>query len=135
MASAQPKAARPLSPHLQIYRPMLTMTMSILHRLTGMANYFSAAILAAWLAAAANGPASLDLANSLLASLPGQVILFGISWSVLHHLLGGIRHFIWDTGRGFGLRTVEWMVRLSLLASVSLTLLLWACIYQILGGI
>jgi succinate dehydrogenase / fumarate reductase, cytochrome b subunit len=133
MAPAHIKVARPLSPHLQIYRRTLTMSMSILHRLTGVANYFSAALLAAWLAAAASGPQALETVNSLFATIPGQVILFGLSWSVLHHLFGGLRHFIWDTGRGFGLRTIEWMTRLSLFASLGLTLLLWANIYQIWG--
>jgi succinate dehydrogenase / fumarate reductase cytochrome b subunit len=130
MASAQLKAARPLSPHLQIYRRSLTMVMSILHRLTGMANYFSAAIIAAWLAAAASGPEALGTANAILGSLPGQIVLFGMTWSVLHHLFGGVRHLIWDTGRGFGLKTIEWMARLSLIAALGLTVLLWLIIYH-----
>jgi succinate dehydrogenase / fumarate reductase, cytochrome b subunit len=135
MASVQTKAARPLSPHLQIYRRSLSMMMSIFHRITGVINYFSLAIVAVWLGAAASGPQVLDTVNGLLATWPGQVILLGMTWSLFHHMFGGIRHFIWDTGRGFGLSSIEWLTRLSLLAALALTAALWVYIYQLPGKI
>ncbi len=94
------KPYRPLSPHLQIYKPSLTMVMSIVHRLTGLALYFGTALIAWWFIAAAAGPGPLDLVNAVLGHWLGQLVLLGFTWALFHHMLGGIRHFIWDTGRG-----------------------------------
>ena len=116
---------RPLSPHLQIYRPMLTMVMSIVHRITGAALYFGTILLVAWLAAAAAGPESFAVARDIAASIPGKVILLGYTWALVHHALGGIRHLIWDTGRGFDLPTVERMAQLNLAGSIAITILIW----------
>lgn len=126
MANSRPQASRPLSPHLQIYKPMLTMTISILHRITGAALYFGTLLLAAWLIAAASGPDEFNMVNEFFGSIPGKVILFGYTWALIHHMLGGIRHFIWDTGRGFELPTVELMARMTIIGSVSLTVIIWA---------
>ena len=92
---------RPLSPHLQIYRPMLTMIMSIAHRITGAALYFGTLLLAWLLIAASTGADAYATAASCVNSLPGKLILFGFTWALFHHLLGGIRHVIWDSGHGF----------------------------------
>ncbi len=89
---ARPMAKRPLSPHLSIFRPYINMTMSILHRATGTANYFGAILLAAWLTSAAMGDAEFNEVNSLLASPVGLIVLFGFTWTAMHHMLGGIRH-------------------------------------------
>ena len=102
MSTADTKANRPLSPHIQIYRWHLTMVMSIVHRVTGAALYFGTALLAWWLIAAASGPAYFDFVNGLFGSWPGLVVVFGYSWALIHHMLGGIRYLIWDTGRGLG---------------------------------
>ena len=118
--------ARPLSPHIQIYSPQINMVMSIVHRITGAALYAGTILLAWWLIAAASGPAYFDFVNGLFGSLVGRLILFGYTWALLHHMFGGIRHFIWDTGRGFELGTVDLMCWLSLIASVGCTVLLWA---------
>lgn len=117
---------RPLSPHLQIYRPMLTMALSIIHRITGSALYFGSALLVWWVFAAALGPEAYATFQSVAGSIPGQLILFGFTWALVHHLIGGLRHLVWDTGRGFDLVTVEWMARASVAASVTITLLIWA---------
>jgi succinate dehydrogenase / fumarate reductase, cytochrome b subunit len=117
---------RPLSPHLQIYRPMLTMMMSILHRMTGAALYFGTLLLVYWLVAGASGPSAFETAQWFMGSWFGILILFGYSWALLHHMLGGIRHFIWDTGNGFGVNEREWLAKLSLIGSCLLTLLVWA---------
>jgi succinate dehydrogenase / fumarate reductase cytochrome b subunit len=116
---------RPLSPHLQIYRPMLTMMLSIVPRITGAGLYFGMALFVWWLMAAAGSDASFDIAQSFFGHWFGQLILFGFTWALIHHGLGGIRHLIWDTGRGFDLTVIEWMARGTLIGSVALTVLLW----------
>lgn len=135
MADAKSPADRPLSPHLQIYRPMLTMMMSIFHRVTGAALYFGTVLLAWWLIAAATGPAYFDWVNAFFASFVGRLILFGYTWALIHHMLGGLRHLVWDTGRGFELPTIELMARMSIIGSVSLTLLVWILGYMAMGAL
>ncbi len=131
MAETKP-APRPLSPHLQIYRPMLTMMMSIAHRITGAALYFGVVLLVWWLTAAALSDAYFDLVQGFFGHWFGRLILFGFTWALIHHALGGIRHLIWDTGRGFDLATVEWMARANLAGSIILTVLLWIVGYGVM---
>lgn len=133
MADARSQAGRPLSPHLQIYRPMLTMMMSIAHRITGSALYFGSLLLAAWLIAAASGPDAYALVGRIAGSIPGQLVLFGYTWALLHHMFGGFRHFIWDTGRGFDLATIEIMARVGLVAAFLATVALWLFGYFVMG--
>lgn len=123
---------RPLSPHLQIYRPMLSMTMSIMHRITGVALYFGSVLIVWWLVAAATSDSYFDLVQAFFGHWFGQLVLFGFSWALIHHAIGGIRHLIWDTGRGFELSTVEWMVRANLIGSIVLTILLWVVGYGVM---
>ena len=118
--------ARPVSPHLQIYRFTMTMTMSIVHRITGIANYVGTAILALWLLSAAVGGAFFDLANLVLGSWFGQLVLFGYTWSLFHHALGGIRHFVWDFLQAMDPAGREMIVRLQLALSILLTIGAWA---------
>jgi len=118
--------ARPTSPHLQVYRPLINMVMSIMHRITGAALYFGTIVLVWWLIGAASGPEYFDYVNSWLGSPLGLVVLFGFTWALIHHLLGGIRHFIWDTGRGFDLDTVNLLSWLTIVGSVVITVALWA---------
>jgi succinate dehydrogenase / fumarate reductase, cytochrome b subunit len=125
MSDVTKPVERPLSPHLQIYRPMLTMMMSILHRITGAALYVGTLLIAWLLVAAASSPASYATAMGFLSSWFGKLILFGYTWALMHHMLGGIRHFIWDTGRGFGVEEREWLVKAGLAGSCALTLLIW----------
>src|ERR1700729_475774 len=125
--------ARPLSPHLQIYKPTLTMTMSIVHRITGVGNYFGMLLLAWWLIAAAS-PSSYAKFEWFAGSIIGRIILFGYTWSVIHHLLGGIRHLIWDTGRGLGPVEREWLAAANLIGWIALTVLLWIFGFFAMGG-
>ena len=125
MADAQSKAGRPLSPHLQIFRPILTMVMSILHRITGAALYVGTLLLAWWLVAAATGPEAFEVAHGFLGSWFGRLILFGYTWALLHHALGGIRHFLWDMGLAFDLKSRNLLAQATIVGSVSLTLILW----------
>ena len=130
MASAQTHASkgkqRPLSPHLQIYSPLINMMMSIVHRITGGALYFGTLLLAWWLIAAATGPDYFAFVSGLFGSPIGLLVLLGYTWALLHHMLGGIRHLIWDTGRGFDLGTVNTLSWGSLIGSLALTVLVWA---------
>ncbi|WP_150495933.1 succinate dehydrogenase, cytochrome b556 subunit [Roseibium aquae] len=131
MSNADQQGNRPLSPHLQIYKPILTMVMSILHRITGAALYFGTVLLAWWLIAAAAGPQYFDFVNGIYGSFLGRLILFGFTWALVHHMLGGIRHFIWDMGAGFGREAREWLAKATIIGSVSLTILLWIIGYMV----
>jgi succinate dehydrogenase / fumarate reductase, cytochrome b subunit len=122
---------RPLSPHLQIYRPMLTMVMSIAHRITGAALYLGTLLLAWFLIAASIGDGPFETAALCFNSLPGKAILFGFTWALFHHLLGGIRHIIWDAGLGFGVKEREWLAQASLFGGIALTALVWVIAYLI----
>jgi len=135
MAEAKGPAARPLSPHLQIYRPMLTMIMSGVHRLTGAALYVGTLLLAWWLIAAASGPNAYAVFQSVASSLIGRIVLFGYTWALIHHMLGGVRHLIWDTGRGFGPVEREWLARANLVGSIVLTVILWIVGGYLMGGL
>src|SRR5215470_8516739 len=96
-----PTPARPLSPHLGIYRWQLTMTLSILHRATGIALAAGTLLVVAGLLALAAGPESYAKVQTFCASLPGILLLAGWSWSLCFHLCNGIRHLAWDAGWGF----------------------------------
>jgi succinate dehydrogenase / fumarate reductase, cytochrome b subunit len=126
MSNTDIKANRPLSPHLQIYRWPITMTMSILHRVTGIGLYAGTVLLVWWLAAAASGPPAFDLANAVLGSWFGLIVLFGFTWALIHHLLGGIRHFVWDFGVGFDKLARDNLAWANIVGSVVLTLAVWA---------
>jgi succinate dehydrogenase / fumarate reductase cytochrome b subunit len=126
-------AARPLSPHLQIYRPMLTMMMSIMHRITGVGLYFGIVLLVWWLTAASVSESSFDFVQEFLGHWFGRLLLFGFTWALIHHALGGLRHLLWDTGRGFDLTLIEWLARGNLAGSIVLTLLLWIIGYGVMA--
>lgn len=121
-----PIAPRPLSPHLQIYRWSWTMAMSIFHRATGSALYLGTALLAIWLVAMASGPEAFESVQWFFGSIVGQIVLFGYTWVLLHHMLGGVRHLIWDFGYGMEPTERINLARFTLVGSVVLTLLIWA---------
>jgi succinate dehydrogenase / fumarate reductase cytochrome b subunit len=120
---------RPLSPHLSIYRLMLTMVMSMAHRLTGAALYAGTLLLAWWLIAVAAGPQGYAAFDWFIGSWLGRLVLLGFTWALIHHMLGGLRHLVWDTGRGHEIASVELMARASLAGSVVLTVLVWGLGY------
>ena len=136
MAEATPEPKRhprPLSPHLSIYRPPINMVMSIVHRITGIALYFGTLLLAWWLIAAATGPAYFNFVNGLLATPPGKLVLLGYTWALMHHMLGGLRHLVWDTGRGFDLSTVRFLSWASVVGSLGLTAAIWVGALKLKG--
>ncbi len=124
-----PRAARPLSPHLQIYRPQLTSVLSILHRASGVALALGTALLVWWLIAAASGPAAFATVQGVLGSWLGLLLLFGWSVALFYHLANGIRHLFWDMGLGFELKTIYasgWAV---VATTIVLTALAWIAAY------
>ncbi len=116
---------RPLSPHLSIYRWPVTMLLSILHRATGIANAVGLIVLAAWLMQAAAGEAAYESLTGILASPLGYVVLAGFSFSFFYHLCNGIRHLVWDTGRGFEKRQANMSAWIVIAVSLALTGLFW----------
>ncbi len=134
-ADTQRPKARPLSPHLQIYSPLINMVMSIVHRITGAALYVGTLLLAGWLVAAATGPEYFAYVNGVMGSAVGLTVLLGYTWALLHHMIGGIRHLIWDTGRGFDLASVDILSWGTIILSLVLTAALWAWGLGVRGGL
>jgi succinate dehydrogenase / fumarate reductase cytochrome b subunit len=90
--------------------------------------------MAWWLIAAASGPEAYAGIGSFMSSWLGRIILFGYTWALFHHMLGGIRHLMWDTGRGFGAQEREWLAGASLVGSATLTIVTWVIGYLLMGG-
>ena len=125
MADVDP-GKRPLSPHLTIYRPQITSISSIFIRITGNALVFSTLLLVAWFLAAAIGPKTFNVMHFIISSWFGKIIMILSLWALWYHSLGGIRHLVWDTGRGLELKTAEIMGWAMMLGSFLLTIItLW----------
>ena len=129
MANAAGK--RPLSPHLQIYKPIPTMMSSIVHRITGCALYFGTLLVAWWLIAAASGPEYFATANWVFGSWFGQLVLFGFTWALVQHMMGGIRHFVWDLGYGFDKHLTTRVAKITFVAAPVIAILLWVVGYLV----
>jgi succinate dehydrogenase / fumarate reductase cytochrome b subunit len=114
-----------MSPHLQVWRWHLTMATSILHRATGCALYVGALIAAAWAVALAQGPDSYALFKGLLGSALGKVVMFGLTISLFYHLANGVRHLVWDTGRGLDVKSANASAVLVIAFAVAATLAVW----------
>jgi succinate dehydrogenase / fumarate reductase cytochrome b subunit len=124
MTEIKTTVERPLSPHLQVYRLTLTMVMSGLHRITGVALYIGTLLLVWWLLAAATSK-SFEVVNGFFGSWFGSLILFGYTWALIHHLVGGLRYLIWDTGRGLGAAEREFFAWVTIVSSITLTFIIW----------
>ena len=125
---------RPLSPHLQVYRPQLTSVLSIMHRLTGIALAFGMLVFVYWLVAVAGGAESYETARTLIGSWFGRLLLFGWSLCLFYHLCNGIRHLFWDVGMGLELADVYrsgWAV---VAATLVLTMASWIAGYAAMGA-
>ena len=129
MSSAN-RSARPLSPHLQVYRPQLTSILSITHRATGIALSVGILYLVAWLCAASSSSETYGIFAWFNTSVIGRIFLFGWTWCLFYHLCNGIRHLFWDAGYGFDLKTAYnsgWsVVGGSVVATVAAWLLAYA---------
>ena len=120
---------RPISPHLQIYRPQISSVLSILHRMTGVALTVGTAVLVWWLLAAATGPDAYATAQRFIGSFIGQILMFGWTFAFFYHLCNGIRHLFWDAGYGFDLSVMAMTGKIAVGASAGLTLLSWLIAY------
>lgn len=125
---------RPLSPHLQIYRWELTMVLSILHRVTGVALSVGLLLLVCWLLAAAGGPERFEPVRALVGSPLGLLLLFGWTFALFYHLGNGVRHLVWDIGFGFERRQAHISGWLVIVFSVLATALAWAVGFGLVGG-
>lgn len=125
---------RPLSPHLQVYRPQLTSIMSIMNRVTGIAVSVGTLLLVWWLVAAASGPSAFAAVQWFLATPVGLFMLFGWTTALFWHFYGGIRHLAWDSGFGFALQDTYRTGYATLIATVVSTVLVWAVGLWVLKG-
>ena len=112
---------RPLSPHLTIYRPQMTSISSIFVRITGNALLVSTLLLIWWLLAASSSAAAFAVADYVITSWLGDIVMVLSLWALWYHTLGGVRHLIWDTGRGLELKTAERMGWMMIIGSLVLT--------------
>ena len=125
MSVANRPSNRPLSPHLQVYRPQLTTVLSIMHRATGMALSVGALYLATWVMYAASNPRSYALFQSFNGSIVGRIVLGGWLFSAFYHLFAGIRHLFWDAGYGFELKDAYRSGWIVVIASLVATAVSW----------
>ena len=129
-----PQKARPLSPHLGIYRWPVTMATSIIHRMTGVGLAGGMLLIAWWLIAVAYGPETFNFFIGTMSTPLGQVVLFGFAWALAYHLVNGIRHLSWDFGYGFPVPTANKTGILVLTLSVLLAAGAFALAYLGKGG-
>ena len=128
-------SSRPLSPHLQIYKPQLTSVLSISHRITGVGLSVGTLLLVAWIVAAAKGPDAFAIVSGFMRNPIGLLLLFGWSVALFYHLANGIRHLFWDAGYGFEIETAYRSGWIVVGATIGLTALTWiAGIAMMLGG-
>lgn len=124
-ALSAPRRPRPLSPHLGIYRLTMTMAMSIAHRISGAALYVGVLLLAWFLIAASADASTFAVFSDFIDSLIGRLILFVITWALFHHLIGGMRHIVWDAGYGLDAPLRDQMAWATLVGGFALAVLVW----------
>ncbi len=115
----------PLSPHLQIYRWQISSLLSIAHRITGILNLLGLIFISAWISSAGIGENLFEYFSVFLKSFIGKFILIGFTWSISYHLLSGIRHFFWDLGYGYEIKTANISGVIVIVSSLLLTVFLW----------
>ena len=122
---------RPLSPFMigPYYKPQLTSMLSITHRLTGLFLTLGSLFIAGWLVALAAGPAWYDFYAGQMLAWYGQLLLLGWSWATLYHLCNGIRHLLWDTGRGLDIKSAYASGYTVVVVSALLTVAVWVLAY------
>ncbi len=130
-STSAPPPSRPLSPHLGIYRLTLTMVMSGFHRITGMGLCVGVLLLAWFLIAASMDASAFSVFSAFIQSVIGRLVLFGFTWALFHHMLGGVRHIIWDAGYGLDDPEREQLAQATLVGGLALTLIVWAVGYAV----
>lgn len=124
-ALAGRRRPRPLSPHLGIYRLTMTMAMSFAHRMSGVALYAGVLVLAWFLIAVSADATTFSVFSEFIGSFIGRVVLFVVTWTLFHHLVGGLRHIVWDTGYGLDAPLRDQMAWATLIGGFALTVLVW----------
>jgi succinate dehydrogenase / fumarate reductase cytochrome b subunit len=124
---------RPVSPHLQIYKPQLTSVLSILHRISGVILAFGAILVAVWLFSIAYNRELFEAIFAFLSGVLGRTFLFAWTLTLFYHLCNGVRHLFWDSGRGFELKQVYLSGWVSIIATIVLTVLVWTVGYTACG--
>jgi len=122
---------RPLSPHLSVYRPTMTMAMSIAHRTSGAALYVGVLLLAWFLIAVSSDASSFAVFSDFISSFIGRLTLFVITWALFHHLVGGVRHILWDAGHGLDAPLRDQMAWATAIGGFALTVLVWAICFAV----
>ena len=115
----------PLSPHLQIYRWHISSLLSITHRIAGVINLLALILIFFWLAVLSLGESNYELFLLIINSFVGKFILIGFTWSMIFHLLSGIRHLVWDFGYGFEIKTANFSGVVVIISSLVLTIVFW----------
>jgi succinate dehydrogenase / fumarate reductase cytochrome b subunit len=134
MAEAAPRVReRPISPYVSVWRWHITMATSILHRVTGVGLYGGALILAGWAVALASGREAYDTYMGLLGSIPGRVVMFGLTVCVFYHLANGLRHLAWDMGKGYDTKTADLTAVVAITFGFVAAVAVW--IVAALGGV
>jgi succinate dehydrogenase / fumarate reductase cytochrome b subunit len=131
VASTEKRRPRPLSPHLGVYKMAMTMAMSIAHRISGAVLYAGVLLLAWFLIAASADAATFGVFSAFIESIIGRLILFGFTWALFHHLLGGIRHIVWDAGRGLDAPLRDQMAWATLIGGFVLAIVAWSIGYAV----
>ena len=126
---------RPLSPHLQVYKPQLTCILSIMHRITGVALAVGTLVLVWWLVAAAIGGEAYVSIQKILSNWFGRLLLLGWSFALFYHLCNGIRHLFWDIGKGFDLTSAYRSGWIAMTGAIILTFGVWVCAYLSTGAL
>ena len=130
MAEVSRVRSRPMSPHLSVWRWHVTMTTSILHRMSGGALYAGALIAAAWAVSLASGPEAYDAFKALMGSPLGLLVMFGLSASLIYHLANGIRHLVWDLGHGLDVKSANASGWLVFAFTAAATVAVWAVAFM-----
>ena len=130
-ALPQPRRPRPLSPHLRIYRPTITMVMSIAHRISGAGLYLGVLLLAWFLIAASTDAATFGVFSAFIESIIGRLVLFLFSWALFHHLIGGLRHIVCDAGYGLDAPLRDQLAWATLIGGIALTIVVWGVGYAV----
>jgi succinate dehydrogenase / fumarate reductase cytochrome b subunit len=130
--SSTPKTARPLSPHLQVYKPQLTSGMSIFHRITGVALACGMPVFVIWLLVVASGPQMYDNFTELFHTIVGQILLAGWTFAFFYHFFCGLRHLAWDAGYGLNIKAVYYSGYIAIALSLLLTAAIWVKAYGLM---
>ncbi len=126
---------RPLSPHLQVYRPQITSVVSIIHRICGVSLMFGTVLFTYWLTSAGYGPAAFERAQAVMGSWLGQLIMFGFTFALYYHTANGLRHMAWDLGLGFEMTAVNKTGMMVVAFSLIMTGLTWYVALSGSGGL